>query len=114
VLEIGEGAALRIAPELADPVGALEVGEGQDVEQLGAGSRTEGVESLTELRLEVVQVHGRTMCGDIARQVMRQRHFKAVRDALRTRLQFRDVLYRDQIERIAYRSPVSRTPPPFA
>jgi hypothetical protein len=29
-----------IAPELADPVGAFEVGEHQDVEQLGAGSGT--------------------------------------------------------------------------
>ena len=35
--------ALRVAPELADPVGSLEVGEHQDVEQLGAGSRPEGV-----------------------------------------------------------------------
>ena len=43
--ELGEGAALRIAPELADPVGPLEVGEHQDVEQLGAGSGTEGVEA---------------------------------------------------------------------
>jgi hypothetical protein len=30
----------------ADPLGALEVGEHQDVEQLGAGSGTEGVEAL--------------------------------------------------------------------
>ena len=29
-------AALWVAPELADPVGPLEVGEHQDVEQLGA------------------------------------------------------------------------------
>jgi hypothetical protein len=35
--ELGEGAALRIPPELADPVGSLEVREHQDVEQLGAG-----------------------------------------------------------------------------
>jgi hypothetical protein len=28
-----------VAPELADPVGELEVGEHEDVEQLGAGSR---------------------------------------------------------------------------
>jgi hypothetical protein len=34
---LGEGAALRVAPELADPVGSLEVGEHEDVEQLGAG-----------------------------------------------------------------------------
>jgi hypothetical protein len=38
---------------------------------------------------------------DVARRVMRHRQFKAVRDALRTKLQFRDVLYRDEIERVA-------------
>ena len=43
--ELGEGAALRVTPELADPVGAVEVGEHQDVEQVGAWSRTEGVEA---------------------------------------------------------------------
>src|SRR6266511_5055420 len=32
--ELGEGAALWVAPELADPIGALEVREHQDVEQL--------------------------------------------------------------------------------
>jgi hypothetical protein len=45
--QLGEGAALRVAPELSDPVGSLEVGEHQDVEQLGAGSGAEGVEALT-------------------------------------------------------------------
>jgi hypothetical protein len=30
--QLGEGAALRVAPELADPVGPLEVGQQQDVE----------------------------------------------------------------------------------
>ena len=38
--EFGEDAALWVAPELTDPVGSLEVGEHQDVEQLGAGSGT--------------------------------------------------------------------------
>jgi hypothetical protein len=42
----GEGATLRIAPVLADPVGSLEVGEQEDVEQLGAGSWAERVEAL--------------------------------------------------------------------
>jgi hypothetical protein len=37
--KLGEGAALRVAPELADPIGPFEVGEHEDVEQLGAGSR---------------------------------------------------------------------------
>jgi hypothetical protein len=35
-----------VAPELADPVGSLEVGQHEDVEQLGAGSWAEGVERL--------------------------------------------------------------------
>jgi hypothetical protein len=42
---LGECAALRVAPELADPLGPLEVGEHQDVEQLGAGSGAERVET---------------------------------------------------------------------
>ena len=45
--QLGEGAALWVAPELADPVGALEVGEHEDVEQLGAGCGSERVEALT-------------------------------------------------------------------
>jgi hypothetical protein len=34
------------SPVFADALGPVEVGEHQDVEQLGAGSGTEGVESL--------------------------------------------------------------------
>jgi hypothetical protein len=34
--ELGEGASFRVAPELADPVGSLEVGERQDAEELGS------------------------------------------------------------------------------
>jgi hypothetical protein len=41
--QLGEGAALRVAPELADPVGPLEVREHQDVEKFGAGGRTEAL-----------------------------------------------------------------------
>src|SRR4029453_11369317 len=36
--QLGKGGALRVAPELSDPVGPLEVRKHQDVEQLGAGS----------------------------------------------------------------------------
>jgi hypothetical protein len=46
--EFGEGAALRIASELTDPVGALEVGEHEDLEGLGGGSRPEGIQALAE------------------------------------------------------------------
>jgi len=35
--QLGEGPALRVAPELSDPVGSLEIGEHEDVEQLGEG-----------------------------------------------------------------------------
>jgi hypothetical protein len=52
--QLGEGAALRVAPELADPVGSLEVREHEDVEQLGAGSGAEGVKSFPESALEVI------------------------------------------------------------
>ena len=38
--------ALRVGSELADPVGSLEVGEHEDVEQLGAGSWPERVQAL--------------------------------------------------------------------
>jgi len=38
--QLGEGAALRVAPELSDPVGSLEVGKHEDVEEFGAGSGT--------------------------------------------------------------------------
>jgi hypothetical protein len=44
--ELGEGAALRVASELADPVGSIEVGEHQDVEEFGAGDGTERVKPL--------------------------------------------------------------------
>jgi hypothetical protein len=33
-----------VAPELADPVYPVEVGEHENVEKLGAGCRTEGIE----------------------------------------------------------------------
>jgi hypothetical protein len=42
---------------IAGSLGAFEVGQHQDVEQLSAGSRTEGVEAFTELSLDVLQVH---------------------------------------------------------
>jgi hypothetical protein len=35
------------------------VGEHQDAEQLGAGSRTEGIQPFTKLALDVLQVHER-------------------------------------------------------
>jgi hypothetical protein len=48
--------ARRPSSRQDDPA-RFEVGEHQDVEQLGAGSGTESVEALTELSLDVLQVH---------------------------------------------------------
>jgi hypothetical protein len=56
--EFGEGATLRVAPELSDPVGSLEVGQHEDVEQLGAGSRAKRIETLPELALEFIGARG--------------------------------------------------------
>jgi len=56
--ELGEGAALWVAPELSDPVGSIEVGQHQDVEQFGAGSRSEGVEAFPESALELIRGQG--------------------------------------------------------
>ncbi len=47
--QLGEGTDLRVAPELSDSVGPLEVGGHEDMEQLGAGSGSECVEALPEL-----------------------------------------------------------------
>ena len=41
--ELGEGAGLEVPPAAADPVGAVEVGEREDLETLGTRSKTEGV-----------------------------------------------------------------------
>jgi hypothetical protein len=55
--QLSESAALRMAPELADPVGALEVREHEYVEELGAGSGAEGFGALPESALEFVGPH---------------------------------------------------------
>jgi hypothetical protein len=39
---------LRVPPELADPVGAVEIGEAEDVDELGASGRREGLEAGSE------------------------------------------------------------------
>ena len=56
--QLGEVATHWVAPELSDPVGWLEVGEHQDVEQLGAGSGAESVQLLSGVSFEV---HGSTL-----------------------------------------------------
>ena len=56
--QLGERPRPGVPVELADPVGAVEVGQRQDVEQLCAGSGTEGIEAFTELSLDLLLVHG--------------------------------------------------------
>jgi len=50
-----------VAPELSDPVGSLEVGEHEDVEQLGARSRPEGLKALREATLKVIRSIGKSL-----------------------------------------------------
>ena len=47
--------------ELADPIGSLEVGKHEDVEQLGAGSRPERVQALAQSALKLVRPHARRL-----------------------------------------------------
>jgi hypothetical protein len=82
--ELGERAALRVAPELADPVGTLEVGQHQDVQELVAWSRAEGVQARPSSALELVGTHGRrrrprtvVMSGPCTFLKSDQRHAKA-------------------------------------
>jgi hypothetical protein len=48
--------SLRVPPELADPLHAVEVWEAKDVEELDASRRREGFESLAEDGLDLVEV----------------------------------------------------------
>jgi hypothetical protein len=54
-------AALWVAPELPDPVGSLEVGKREDVEEFGAASGAEGVETLSESALKLVRPYARRL-----------------------------------------------------
>ena len=45
---------MAVAPQLADPLGALEVGQHEDVEQFGARGGIEGVKPIAK---DVLQVH---------------------------------------------------------
>jgi hypothetical protein len=64
--ELAEGPRLRVAPELSDAVGALEVGQHQDVEEFGAGSGTEGVQALPKSALQLIGPHLLSLrCADL-------------------------------------------------
>jgi hypothetical protein len=54
-----EDAGLGVPPVRADRIDAIEVGEHEDVEQLGAGSGTERVQALRQQRLEFVDLYRR-------------------------------------------------------
>jgi hypothetical protein len=56
--ELGEDAALGIGPELADPLGAVEVWQHQDVEKFGASGRRQGFEASSEPAPHLVEGHG--------------------------------------------------------
>jgi hypothetical protein len=72
----------------------------------------DGVGDLYELEQLVPDAGEREHVLHVAERVMRHRQFLKVRDAIRRRLQFRDVLYRDEIERIAA-SVLPNAVPPF-
>jgi hypothetical protein len=55
--QLAELSSLGVPPELADPVGAVEVREREDVAEFGAGSRTEDVEALAKPALKLVGAH---------------------------------------------------------
>jgi len=50
-------------PELADPIGAVEVGETQDVDQFGASRRREGLEVLSEQACIRTTRHAENVAG---------------------------------------------------
>ena len=69
--ELGEGAALRVAPELSDPVCPLEVGEHEDMEELGTRSGTEGLQAFAKPALTLVGSHYRRLRGRTGVAAMR-------------------------------------------
>ena len=54
--ELSEGAGLGF-PQQDPIIGPVEVGQHEDVEQLGAGSGAEGVETLAESAFKIIGVH---------------------------------------------------------
>jgi hypothetical protein len=71
IRELGEGAALRVAPELTDPLGAVQVGQQLDVEELGAGSGAEGIQPGPELSFKLIELHGIGRYHRYRRQALR-------------------------------------------
>jgi hypothetical protein len=59
--QLPEGPRLRVPPERADRVGAVEVRGAGDVQQFGTCCRRHHLEPSPEPRLNLVQRHGRTL-----------------------------------------------------
>jgi hypothetical protein len=55
--ELRERLGPGIAVELADPAGALVLGEHQDVEEHGARRGTDGLKTIAELAFDVLEIH---------------------------------------------------------
>lgn len=53
---LGEGAGLRIGPELADPVRSLELGQREDVEEFCAGCGTKS-QAFAQSALKLIGAH---------------------------------------------------------
>jgi hypothetical protein len=66
----------RVAPELSDPVGSLEVAEHEGVEKLGAGRRRQGLETSPESGFHLVEGHRRTLVCPVSKM---RRHFRRAR-----------------------------------
>jgi hypothetical protein len=56
--QLAEGPRLRAPPERADRVGAVEVGESEDVDRFGASRWREGFDALEEGLLHLLEGHG--------------------------------------------------------
>jgi hypothetical protein len=61
--QLAEGTHFWVAPELADPLDSVEIGEAQDVEEFGASRRREGLETSPESRLNLLEGHGASVTG---------------------------------------------------
>jgi hypothetical protein len=61
--QLSEGPALRVAPELSDPVGSLQVREHEDVEKLGAESDPAMLRVLLKVKPGLGEGYDWVTCG---------------------------------------------------
>ena len=67
--QLTEGPRLRVPPELTDPVGPIEVGETEYVQELGACRRAERIETFSDSAFELIGSHGRRLQPSNRRRV---------------------------------------------